>query len=103
MNKHKSMERPPPETIWGTLKESKRAQSTSEPMSEAFTNMATTLVTAFNKPTSPPGLSSPISNESIGSSIQSEARVYLQVGLQIYKENVLLRLNNSTSCSTVVH
>ena len=43
-------------------------------MSEAFINMATTLVTAFNKPTSPPGLSSPISNKST-SSIQSEAGV----------------------------
>ncbi len=74
VNKHKSMERPPPGTIWGTPKESKRAQSTSEAMSEAFTNMATTLVTAFNKPTPPPGLSSPISNKST-SSIQSEAGV----------------------------
>ena len=72
VNKHKSMERPPPGTIWGAPKESKRAQSTSEAMSEAFTNMATTLVTAFNKPTPPP--SSPISNKGT-STIQSEVGV----------------------------
>ena len=72
VNKHKSMERPPPGTIWGTPKESRRAQSTSEAMSEAFTNMATTLVTAFNKPT--PSPSSPISNKGT-SSIQSEVGV----------------------------
>ena len=69
VNKHKSMEQPPPGTIWRTPKESRRAQSTSEAMSEAFTNMATTLITAFNKPT--PSPSSPISNEGT-SSIQSE-------------------------------
>ena len=73
MNKHKSVEQPPPGTIWGRPKESKQARSTSEAMSEAFTNMAT-LATAFNRPTSPPGLSSPISNKST-SSIQSEAGV----------------------------
>ena len=100
VNKHRSMERPPG-TIWGTHKESKRAQSTSEAMSEASTNMVTTLVTAFNKPTSPPGLSSPISNKSI-SSIQSEAGVS-QVSLQIYREIFSLTLSNSTSCSIVVH
>ena len=70
VNKHKSMERPPPGTIWGAPKESKRSQSTSEAMNEAFTNMATTLVSALNKP-SP---SSPISNKST-SSIQSEVGV----------------------------
>ena len=67
VNKHKSIERPPPGTIWGVPKESKRTQSTSEAMSEAFTNMATTLASAFTKP-SP---SSPISNKST-SSIHSE-------------------------------
>ena len=72
VNKHKSMERPPPGTIWGTPKESKRSVSTSEAMSEAFTNMATTIASAFGKPPPPP--SSPISNKST-SSIQSEVGV----------------------------
>ena len=70
VNKHKSMERPPPGTIWGAPKESKRAQSTSDAVNVAFTNMATTLVSALNKP-SP---SSPTPNKST-SSIQSEVGV----------------------------
>ena len=51
VKKHDSMERPPPGTIWGgTSKEARRtsvAQATSEAMSEAFTNMATSLTSAF--------------------------------------------------------
>ena len=53
VNKHKSMERPPPGTIWGTPKVSKRSVSTSEAMSEVFTNMATTIASAFGKLPSP--------------------------------------------------
>ena len=70
VNKHNSMERPPPGTIRGTPKESKRARSTSDVMSEAFTNMASTIASAFNKPTP----SSPVSNKSTSSS-QSEVGV----------------------------
>ena len=90
VNKHivKSMEWPPPGTIWGAPKESRRPQSTSEAMSEAliFTNMATTLVTAFNKPTPPP--SSPIPIKAHLASIQSELGVSLGVSLQIYTGKV---------------
>ena len=50
------LKRPPPGTFGGggAPKESKRAQSIFEAMSEAFTNMATTLVTAFSKTNPPP-------------------------------------------------
>ena len=53
VKKHDSMERPPPGTIWGgTPKETRRTsvgQATSEAMSEAFTNMATSLASAFGQ------------------------------------------------------
>ena len=64
VKKHESMERPPPGTVWGVPKESKRARTTSEAMNEAFTNMATTLVSALKSPTSAPTPSSPTSNKS---------------------------------------
>ena len=51
VKKHDSTELPPPGTIWGgTPKESKRTsvtQATSEAMNEAFTSMATSIVSAF--------------------------------------------------------
>ena len=76
VNKHNSMERPPPGTIWGTPKRARSTSDASDAMTEAFTNMASTIASAFSKP-SP---SSPVSNKSTPSN-RSEV-----VGSQICKE-----------------
>ena len=47
VDKHKSMEEPPPGTIWGTSKDSKQASLQSDAMNEAFTTMETSIATAL--------------------------------------------------------